>query len=102
VSDTGQPHSASAHLLSWAQLFLLVGAYIGSLVFFMGTTQRGQEELSRSLVTLSGEVKEMGTAVNRLASVYERLDEHTKSAERETNRRLEILEKDSNVKRWTH
>jgi len=84
------------HLVSWAQIILILAAYIGSLIFFMGTTQESQRELNRALDGLGQKVEVMGTAVNHLANTEERLDEHMKSVDR----RLDILEKDKTIESY--
>lgn len=85
-----------AHLVSWAQVLLLAGAYLAGIGVLFGNMQSGKDELSRSVSALSSEVRDMGISVNRLALATERQDEHMRSVDR----RLEILEKDRTIENW--
>jgi len=102
VSGYVSRHAGSndKHLVSWVQVVVVIGAYIASLGVFYGTSQAGLDELRRSVNALTGEVTDQTKALNRLANVYERLDEHTKSAEIEINRRLDRLEKDRTIETY--
>lgn len=91
------PH---AWVNTWGQVLLFLVVQISGLIWFLSSVNKSQDEFRETIKELSANVKEMGTEVQHLANAYERLDEHTKSAEREVNRRLDTLEKDSQVKEW--
>ena len=85
-----------AHIVSRAQLIIVLLAYVASLGVFYGTMQAGQTELRRSLDSIDRQVGDMGNAVNRLAGANERLDEHLKSVDH----RLDVLEKDKPIESY--
>jgi hypothetical protein len=67
-------HHAPAGLMPWAQIAIFLVTQICGLVYFITTVKDNQTSLERQMDSLSTNVRDVGTQVGRLASVYERLD----------------------------
>lgn len=80
-------------------------ATIASPIYYTGqinaTTMEGQTELRRSLDKLSDQVHDLTIAVGTSATVNAGLTQQLHDMDKDFNRRLENLEKDSQVKKWT-